>query len=189
MPTKELEVALEAAKWGNAERDLIDVVARVLEAPENLVERVLYAAGAARTYATGRRLPMADDAFRGVGLSQELARGIAAAVYMGMARAAVRSCIEYKDTMRCGVDTLIADCVRICEGCPISLHCVAHSLSSPSVCFDLGLPAGIFRTYTLSRSDDRTTTVTPLKIDGDTVTVSCEHPKGTYQVQAKDLTA
>jgi hypothetical protein len=190
MPTKELEDALAASKLGNAERDLIDVIARMFEIPENLVERVLYAGEVARS----GDMTAVDAAFEGESLDPKLKQGIIATVHAGMARVTVRLAIHNGRWVLCPVGKLIRDPVKICDGCPISLACIAHSLSTQDICHALGPPTSA-RSRTrqsatdveLERYSDGCARVTPLKIVGDTVTVSCEHPKGTYQVQAKDL--
>jgi hypothetical protein len=193
MPTKELEDALKASKLGNAERDLIDVIARVLEMPENLVERVLYAAETGRGCETARACEEAvlTNCFEGESLDPDLKRGIQEAVRAGVARTVARWHIANEQAAHCPVDKLISDPAKVCDGCPISLACVAHSLSTPQRCVELGPPTGWGRVgrsaHGLERHNGSCARIVVLKIVGDTVTVTCEHPKGTYQVQAKDL--
>ena len=197
MTTKELETAIKASKLGNAERDLIDVLARMFEIPENLVERLLFAAHVAGN--TGHRHRCFEahraihaDSFHGVSLDPALRQGIKDAVCAGMGRAAARWHITTETPTKCPPDRMIADPARICDGCPISLACVARDLSSPRSWMELGPPTGVCSRggvsfAMLERKNGAYAKVTVLKIVGDVITVSCEHPKGTFEIQAKDL--
>jgi len=190
MSLDDLEQALFEAKWGDAEEDVTEVIARVLELSREAVERVLYAATIVRnSHVETGAIERMDEGLR---LSPELRAAISEHVQDGVSRAVVRRAIQDETAMSVSPAKLIRDPAEICSGCTISIACIAKNYSSPAECFEKGPPVGAHQredgSYQLARLSRGKACVTPVKISKNTVTVTCTHPRGTYKVQAKDLT-
>ena len=195
MSLENLEQALIEAKWGGAEEDAIAVIADALELSREAVERVLYAAKAIEDisrvdYTTAPRFIGRMD--EGEALGVELRTGIRLAMQAGLARACVRWAISNDRPMLVDPKKLITEASEICYGCEHSFDCIAKNYSTPTDCFALGPPCGIKQGldgyFQLIRLRKGAALVQPTKIIKDTVTVTCTHPKGTFKVEAKDLT-
>ena len=195
MSLDDLDQALHAARWGTAEAGVIDVIAKVLELPAGVVERVLFAATVVRAHDQYGYVNTPNGASKqwtdGPSLSAELRQAISLAVEEGLARTLVRESIAEEVSMLVAPAKLIQDVAEICTGCPYSIDCIAKDYSNPRSCYDEGPPSGVQRLgdglYKLRRYTGGKAVVRPQKIDKDTVTVACEHPRGTFKVAAKDL--
>lgn len=198
MPTEELEQALRAAKFGDAEKDAVDVIARMLEQPRPLVERILYAVGRAAAWTGPDDVVRAVLPRNGSNLSPELCQAIDKNVEEGMARAAARWAIHTDRDVLVKVKKLLdnRDYTNICNGCVQGLRCVSENFSNPAMCYETGPPVALhersdaslflehIRNYRGERGFAR---VRPIRIRGNTVSVTCAHPAGTFTVQAMDL--
>lgn len=182
MPTEELEQALLAAKWGTAEADATDVVARLLELPRAAVVRVWYAFHAASNMRMGSVAPDEGE------IDEEVRNAMKAQIRRGLLRTCVRESIRDADTMQIHPRALIKKAQDVCRGCPFSIACVTHSYSTPDKCFKSGPPIQIDersnRPMHLPHGGAR---VYPERIRGDLVTVRCDHPHGTYDVDVGEL--
>lgn len=169
MPTDELKQALRTANIRGAEKDLIEVIARMLDAPIPLVARVVYAA--TRVQEQNNRIDW--DRYFSTALRQAIANQAGA----GMARVTVRETIHRNGYVMVWVDAMVPESApdKICEGCPKSLECVSESLHKPSDC-RVGKGAWA-----------KSLEAKPIKINGDEVTVDCAHPKGRFTLNIKDL--
>lgn len=189
MSLDDLEQALFEAKWGDAEEDVTEVIARVLELPREAVERVLFAADVMQGDVSKQLMNKYPS------LDEELKKALRLVVQEGLARVIVRDCILNEREMMAPPQLLIKDPAEICSGCGISLACIANNYSTPQKCYVAGPPVGVRQRrhgdahdVELHRLRNGAALVTPVKIRKDTVTVTCTHPRGTFKVAAKDLT-
>lgn len=185
MPTEELEQALLEAKWGSAEADTIDVVARLLELPREAVVRVQYAFQAAATMRLTAVMSGEDE------IPEEVQNAMKAKLRRGLLRTRVRYALLNEEHMYAHPRALIKDASGICNGCPFSIECVTKSYSTPDRCFKGGPPSRIDerdgREPTPMRFSKGGALVTPLRIRGDTVTVTSDHPRGTFDIDVGEL--
>lgn len=186
MPTEELEQALLEAKWGSAEGDVADAVAKLLELPRAVVVRVAFALDEAQKmrvlpeYSPERELP------------DELCVAIRAKLRRGLMRGRVRQAIQDDGHLFTHPRVLIKKPRDICNGCQFSLECVTEGYSTPDKCFKSGPPAKVEKRqehFSVMRFTKGGALVTPLRIRGDLVTVTCTHPYGTFEVDVGDLWA
>ncbi len=185
MPIEELEQALQKAKWGDAEEDVVEVIARLFEIPRELVVRVEYAFHAAQNMRLGSVYLGEDE------IPPEVQDAIKTKVRRGFLRTHVRECIRDEKNMFTKVKSLIKDPKNVCKGCPFSLACVTKSYSTPKECFKSGVPVRVDEERgpvpILMRLTSGGALVRPIRIKGDTVTVTCEHPHGTFNVDVGEL--
>jgi hypothetical protein len=189
MALDDLEQALFEAKWGDAEEDVIEVIARMLEQPREVVERVLFLVEEVKGDISHRLVNACPT------LSTDLQHALRTVVQEGVARVLVRYAINNDKPMLAPLHKLIKDPYEVCSGCSYSIDCIAKNYSTPDHCFRQGPPVGV---RPMSRPGDSThlirlrdgaALVHPVKIRKDTVTVTCAHPRGTYKIAAKDLSA
>lgn len=187
MSLDDLEQALFETKLGDGEQDATDVIARLLELPRAAVDRVLFTAATIRAHRKFRHL--IEGAEDGSDLSHELRKAIAAQVVPGLLRAYLRIAILNSDEANVSASTLVGtDLGRICAGCPFSMECVLENLSTPRVCVERGVPyARGLTSEGRTRLDRTSCRVTPQRIRGDTVDVTCEHPKGEWTLHITDF--
>ena len=187
MALDDLDQALFEAKWGDAEQDVVEVIAAALELPRAAVERVLYAAEVIEDDISKRLINTKST------LDEELKVAIRVVIQEGMARVIVRDAILNEKPMLIAPKMLIKDAAEICAGCEWSIPCISNNYSTPEECYAKGPPVGLraHRTTSgaveLQRLRGGCALVTPVKINKDTVTVTCTHPRGTFKVAAKDL--
>lgn len=197
MTTEKLEQALLKAKWGNAEENAVEVIARMFDLPIEAVERVLYAAHLIRkkndTHATIRPMDV------GASLSAELQDAIKTNLNEGLARTRIRWAIQNEKPVRIYVHHLIKKPEEICNGCPVSLRCIAEDLSTPEKCFTAGPPIGIKEVAVTSQTTpigSRThferqyggaALVYPVNLKGNRVTATGTHPRGRFTFNAEDI--
>lgn len=191
MSLAELEQAVFATKWGNAEEDAIEVIARAMELPVGVVERVLFAAGAVRERRKRGQQKfgqLSESMFEGPTLPLELREAIGHAVESGMKRAAVRHVIQNDYKLYVRPSKLVGDRPRdICNGCPHSIECLMIEASTPEKCVKRGVLDHIRREGDRVADMRRSCIVTPQKIVGDKVTVTCDHPTGTWTLDVEDF--
>jgi hypothetical protein len=185
MPTEELEQALLAAKWGSAEVDAVEVVARLLELPREAVVRVQYALQASATMKIVGVMSREDE------LPEELQTAMKAQLRRGLGRVLVRNAIRDEETLQADIKALIKKPHDVCRGCEFSLNCVTKGYSTPKQCFKEGPPVRVVErekgVYQLMRLSHGGVVVHPKHIRGDLVTVACAHPLGTYDVDVEEL--
>jgi len=186
MPTDELEQALLEAKWGSAETDIADAVSKLLELPRAVVVRVAFALDEAHKM---RLLPEYNPEQE---LSEELCTAITAKLRRGIMRARVRQSIMNDAPMYAHPRALIKKARDICNGCRFSLECVTKSYSTPDKCFKSGPPATIREhengtAPSVMRFTRGGCMVSPTRIRGDLVTVTCMHPHGTFDIDVGEI--
>lgn len=188
MALDDLDQALFEAKWGNAEEDVTEVIANMLELSREAVERVLFLAKAVNGDISGRLLNVRPT------LSPELEQALRIIVQEGMARVLVRDTILNEKPMLVPLQKLIKDPYQVCSGCAYSIDCIAKGYSTPTACYTQGPPVGVRQRRgpddtlpQLMRLRHGSALVTPIKIVKNTVTVTCTHPRGTFKVEAQDL--
>lgn len=188
MSLDELEQALFTAKWGDAEENAIDVVARALELPVGVVERVLFAARCAKDASKYKYSQLTVNMDTGPSLEYELRRAIDAAVKTGLKRAAVRYAIQNDGRLQVRPSKLVGNRPRdICGGCPHSIECAMIDASTPEKCVKRGVLDRIEREGDRVRDLRRYCIVIPIKMVGDKVTATCEHPPGTWTLDVEDF--
>ena len=174
MPTEELKQALRAANVRGVDKDCVDMLCRLFDAPRALVLRIMYAMQYASN-GTGIHPTQWMDTEE---LSADLRKAISEQVKRGAQRIKLRQVLERGGTALVFVDALVKDSdppERICKGCPKSLDCVAESLSTPAQCVSGEGPIP-------QRFD-----VKPIKINGDKITVECTWPEGTCVLDVTDF--
>lgn len=189
MSLEDLEQALFPAKWGNAEENGIDVVARVLELPTLVVERVLYAAQCVREATTRKHrfTQLVESMDEGPSIDFELRSAIDAAVQQGIRRAMVRYAIQNDRKLHVKPSKLVSRARDICSGCPHSIECVMTEASTPEKCVKKGVLDRIEREGDRVKDYRRSCIVTPQKIVGNKVTVTCDQPVGTWVLGVEDI--
>lgn len=190
MTLEGLDQAVFESKWQGAEETAVDIIATALELPPAAVERVLYAAKLLRAAKShGQINDSMDD---GPSIPLDLREAIKLAVEHGRRRAVVRWTIQNDAMLAVKPRALIgAEDSRICDGCQLSMRCVLESLSTPKSCAKKGPPVRLQEygdnTKQLMRYDRGQAMTKPLRIRGDKVVVTCEHPRGTFEVDIKDV--
>lgn len=190
MTLEGLDQAVFESKWQDAEENAIDIIAVALDLPPAAVERVLFAAAALRKPDRYSQLSASMD--EGPTLSDELRTAIKDAVTRGRRRAAVRWAIQNDALVSVKPRALIGgDASRICDGCQLSMQCVLEDLSTPKQCAKRGPPDRVHRydngKFQLMRYGLGQAMAKPERIRGDKVVVTCEHPRGTFEVNIEDI--
>lgn len=192
MSLEGLDQALFEAKWGDAEADVIEVIARALELSPAAVERVLFAAAAVKDSVRWEK-HLREHMFDGLSLSDELQVAIRNAMEMGMRRAAIRSAIQNDATLMVKMSKLAKLGAHVCNGCVLSVRCAIEDLSTAARCTKSGPPAK-YKEPTdrapgqlLFWSKGGCAPVKPLRLKGDQVTVSCAQPRGEWTVSIEDF--
>ncbi len=172
MPTEELKQALRGANVVGVDKDFVDLLCKLFDAPRPLVLRILYATQYASAEFVGHQHWMNPDE-----LSRDLREAIGKRVKESWRRIQVMETLKSGGVALVWVDALVPrdKPERICRGCPKSLDCVAESLSTPAECREGEGP--------IPKKFD----AKPIKIVGDKVTVECAWPEGTYVVDVADF--
>lgn len=172
MPTEELKQALLSANVQGVDKDFVDLLCKLFDAPRPLVLRILYAAQYASVEFVSHQHWMNPEE-----LPSDLREAIGARVKESWRRIRVMEMLKQGGFGMVWVDALVPrdKPERICRGCPKSLDCVAESLSTPTACREGEGPIP-------KRFDAK-----PIKIVGDKVTVECVWPEGTYTVNVTDF--
>lgn len=180
-----LEQALLESKWGTAEIDAVEVVARMLSLPREAVVRVEFALEAARNAGLGRVEPNEHE------IPDDVQAAMKTQVRRGLHRVRVREAIRDDALMYAPVSRLVTEAKNVCRGCQFSIDCVVKNHSTPAQCFKSGPPMRIKPLedgrYQITRLSRGGTPVTPLRIRGDRVSVTCEHPKGSFDLDVGDV--
>lgn len=155
---------------GGAEKSVLEIIARALGVPLELVHRVIYAY---------QSLELANSDMAQIGMlsphkhwgdiieNPEVRIAIDKHMDAGARRYAVRWSIENHKEIDVAVNALISDAGKICNGCPIRLECLAESLHTPQDCFTGRL---------------RTVPVMPIRMRDGNVTVDANQPFGQYTI-------
>lgn len=188
MPNDDIDQAALAARWGGAETDLVDAICSVLDEPRSTVTRVLHAASVLRD--RERYSHLAEDMSREIEkeLGDELSAALRDAMERGLRRVIVRRAIAGDGFVRVRLDAILKRVpARLCAGCPVSIRCTAHRISSPDRCARRGLPAGIDGSIIHDREPGAPGR--PVRLRGDALRVECAHPRGTWDVDIMDVVA
>lgn len=185
MPTEELEQALLAAKYGSAEEDAADVIAKLLGLDRAAVTRVWFSIIEMKQMRLGAEAPGIDE------ISDEVKTAMKAQLRRGLLRTLVRRAIINETNMYTHPRALVPKTNDICRGCQFSLNCVVKSYSTPDKCFKSGPPAMVREKEghlpEVMRFSHGGAEVSPMRIRGDRVTVKCSHPSGTYDIDVGEL--
>jgi hypothetical protein len=197
MSTPELEQAIAAARFRGIEKDVTEVLSRMLNVPPEVVARVVYAW---ETISDKRLVKPFDDQQQD--LFGELEHGgdipddVRNAIDHNLARAFRRIAIRWR--MERGIplevpfDKLVPESEpsKICNGCTWRLECVRDLLSTPARCLGGAVTYGKDQPKPERPSrmfQHLLATVTPIKLEDAVVTVTAEHPQGTYVVNVLDV--
>jgi hypothetical protein len=185
MLPEDVEQAVLAAKWGDAEADATEAIAKMLDAPRELVVRV----HAAYAIAANLRMTLVEPADEEV--PEDVQNAMAAHLRRALTRVRVRQAIRDGDVVWISVNKLIKNPAHVCRGCVHSVRCIAELLSTAEKCFAQGPPHVIEEHpvvgLRLVRPGKASVAAAPVKIRGDTVTVTCLHPVGTYTIDVGDI--
>jgi hypothetical protein len=196
MSTPELDQAIASSKWKGAERDVQEIIAKLLDADPAIVARVVYAWELLKE----KRLIHDDgqlaDMFAGLGCGDpindpEVRHAIEHGVARGFRRAAIRWRMEQGSMLEVEFKKLVPATAksRMCDGCIWQLECVRDMLSTPEQCwngkyvfcveqFDGKASRRFQHQYAIAR---------PVKLEGALVTVECDHPRGTFVISVMDV--
>jgi hypothetical protein len=167
-----LKQALRSANIVGVEKDHVDMLCQMFDAPRPLVLRILYASQYAdKNFASARFWVDPDE------LPFDVRRAISATVGTNWRRVALRKAIEGGELRLARVAALVPEDKPelICGGCPKSFECIAESLHQPKDCrIGKGAWASSLE-------------VRPIKINKNIVTVECDHPKGQFVLDVKDF--
>lgn len=196
MSTPELEKAISASKWRGAEKNILEIICKMFEVDAAVVQRVVMAWELLKDkklrHGTDGQLA---DMFDGLGTGEHLDFKVVQAIEHMAARAfrrcAIRWHMEQGLHLEVPFDKLIPyeQRSRICNGCAWQLECVRDMLSTPEQCHQ-------GKWIICKDQPDRNKTrsfqhklagVVPIKLDDATVTVTAEHPRGTYVVPIMDV--
>lgn len=168
MPTNELKQALRSANVSGAEKDLVEVLARMFDADPALIVRVMYAVA---------QLRQLHDVDWDDHIPSNVRAAIKVQVDAGNRRARLREIVECEGFALASFARMVpeSDPTRACAGCPKSLECVAEGLHKPEDC---RVGKGAWR---------RTVETRPIKINKNTVTVECDHPRGRHVLDIEDF--
>lgn len=128
-----LEQALTAAKWGTAEADMLEVIARALQTTPALVARVIIAFEC---------LPRKDhtlldqhdvEALAEAAVPEDIKFALDKAVIRGRTRVTLRQAMAAGRPVRGDARFLVAK-TDVCRGCPVSLGCALDRRSTPADC-------------------------------------------------------
>lgn len=187
MAIDEIDQAALASRWGDAEADLVDAICGVLDEPRPTVIRVLHAAAVLRD----RRYLDLDHDVKNA-LEPELRTALQGAVERGLRRVLVRRAIAGGDTVRVSLKAIVGESlVRMCAGCPVSMRCMARSISTPDKCIRRGIP---IRVNSVNEREimydlEPGALARPVRLRGDALRVECAHPRGTWDVDIMDVVA
>jgi hypothetical protein len=200
MSTPELEQAIMAARWRGAEANFTEAIAKMLEMPPEVVARVVFA------WEAMKRQPLADPiedqsevpikALRGeLEHGGDLPRKTRYAIEHAAAWALRRMVIRWRMERDLALQVPFKKLVpaerpdRICEGCLHQFECVRDSLSTPNKCLDGARvlrrdPPGAKK---LRFFQHQNASVKAVKLDDNVVTVTTDHPRGTFRVSVMDV--
>lgn len=196
MSTPELEQAIAAARWRGAEANFTEAIAKMLETPPEVVARVVFAWETMKhqrlAYPIGDQLEeLRGELEHGRDLPGETCNAIEHAA----ARALRRMAIRWRMMRGLALEVPFKKLVpaekpdRICEGCPHQLECVRDFLSTPDKCL------GGARVLPRDQPDATKTrffqhqnaSVKAIKLVDNVVTVTADHPRGTFRVSVMDV--
>jgi hypothetical protein len=164
-PTDALNQALSEQRMDGAEKNALEVIARAFELSPEIVYRVIFAFEHLRqtAWVSGSDI----DGWEGLIEDDEVCVAIREHMTAGARRVMLREAIERGMGLFVSTDELIgpADSLKICNGCPTRLECVAESLFTPDQCF----------TSRLTR-----VLVVPLRMYKGKVDVVATQPQGRY---------
>jgi hypothetical protein len=190
----DVEQALLAAKWGDAEADEYEVISRMLEIPREAVVRVEFLLHAVTE---ARILPRTIEHVwdHGQEIEEDVRTAMRVLLRQGLLRTRVRECIRDDGHMWTHAHALLRpdQMPRICAGCPMSIECVMHHLSTPELCYKRGVPERRYESkqdgaaLSVIRRHDGGSKVFPKRLKNNKVTVLCSHPQGEYIVPIEAL--
>lgn len=177
-PTDALNQALSEQRMGGAEKSVLEIIAKALDVPLEIVHRVIYAYEGLTNHhinhLPGIHVTSPADSWGDLIESAEVRQAIDKHMEAGARRYMVRWAIENEKTLEVSPQALLpaSDLGKICNGCPIRMECALESLHTPEQCYGVDGRGG--RLYRL--------TVTPLRIHRGKVDVKATQPMGEYTV-------
>ena len=172
MSTEELEKALERQRLGFVEQDMIELLARMFDADEALVARVVYASW----YACTQTAIFDTIAAARLRIPANVIDAIKKATDAGISRLVLARAIQASQTVTVPVDALIPMeallAGAICEGCSERIECMADNLHTPNEC---------------TRARKAHLQVFPLRMTRETVDVEAAQPRGTFTIPIMKL--
>ena len=186
MPTEQLKQALDALKYTDTEQNVGEMISKLLELPVEAVERVIYAWESVREQPVSWAAYVKPNIFDGIGCGAGIPDDVQTAIRVKMKtafrRTALRHFIGGGKSFLVKVQDLTADHRKMCSGCPHSIPCYNGNRSDPEKCYN---GVGVYFDNVYYRFQN--VSVTPLKLNKTTVTVSCEHPLGEFKVPIEKI--
>jgi len=174
MPTEELRQALRVANVAGVETNFAEVLARMFDLPPPVMARIVYAIQHVKHPVTWHA-----DSPEWVALipDREVRDAIRSQANTGALRVYLRKMQLQGRQVRVLTKAMTSrDSGDICNGCPLSMSCVADSLSTPTACWDGEGPAEKWQRVTLVR-------VSP----DNTVIVRADQPTGQHVLSVHDV--
>lgn len=209
MSLDELNRRLEKAWVSRLEEDHADVIARALDLPREAIQRVSLAVRVLELvlehggpsgdlkeevvlkWVRNRPRIRPDHSLYG---SETIPAAVEAAIVAllldGLGRHKVRQAVEAGAHVNVRPQALPGvDASRICDGCPGSIACLADNYAKPEDCLEGARPLKAPVSRGIPKVSGSWVRATPVSVsrDGRKVTVTCEHPRGTYIVDASEI--
>jgi len=147
-----------------AEKNAPDAVAKALGLPVEVIYRVIFAYECLRDVSGSfDSSEYKEDHIK----DSKVRSAIRESMALAARRIMLRNAIEKKHELLIPVEALIQDPLKICNGCPIRLECIAESLFTPDVCYTKRITS---------------VAVFPLRIQKGKVDVEANQPSGRYTV-------
>lgn len=196
MSTPELEQAIAASRWHGAEANFTEAISKMLDVPPAVVARVVFAWETMKKQPLTRPIVGQMDILRdklqdGAGLPPETHQAIEHAAVYAFRRMAIRWRMERGFFLEVPFKALVPANKpdRVCDGCPLLFECVRDALSTPEKCLTGET------VYAKDQPDPKRTrffahqnaSVKPVRLVGNVVTVTADHPLGVHTVNVMDV--
>lgn len=180
--TDKIEQAVTDAKWGGAKNSLVAIVAEMCGLPEEAVATVATVIDGVRAGGHAPWAPIGE-------LPEQAVKTLTQVARLEVHKAVIRRTAEQGETFEVPFNKLYArkpHGKELCRGCPFSIPCAAENLSTPAKCWRAGFINNYWcystGTGQASRRRNRTVIARPVRIIGDAVEITVEHPPGTHTI-------
>lgn len=196
MSTPELEQAIAAARWRGAEENFTEAIGKMLDTPPEVVARVVFAWETMKQQRLAHAVEGQLESLRGElehggSLPNETCQAIEHTAARAFRRMAIRWRMERDLPLEVSFKKLVpADRPdRVCDGCPHQFECVRDFLSTPQRCLsgERVTPRDQPNPKKLRWFQHQNALVKATKVEDNIVTVTADHPRGTFRVSVLDV--